>query len=291
MVVPKVLVGKVLVGNHDVITAGHPGFMRTYSRIREKYFWPTRKKDVAIHVKRCEICAGKKNPPNQRCASLKPIVVNEPLEKVSMDFVSPLPRTKNGNQWSLVLSAGFTHWSVAYALPSSNAELVAQKLVEYVSIYGFPKELLGDRGANFRSSVVKRLSKLLDVKKTFTCSYRPQTNGMCEHLNNSLMDILALYSDSKQDNWDEHLDPLLMAYRTTPHSATEESPAFLMYGREFDTPADLEMRYPTCLTSDDFVDVRKNQLREAYAVVRNRVKLEQERQKKHHDFKAKLHSY
>ena len=194
-----------------------------------------------------------------------------------MDSVGPLPRTKNGNQWILVLSDNFTRCPVAYALPSSNAELVAQKLVEYVSIYGFSKELLTDRGANFISSLVKRLCKLLDVKKTFHCSYKPQTNGMCEHLNKSLMDILTLYSDSKQDNWDEHLDPVLMAYRTNPHSVTGESPAFLMYGREFYTPADLEMRYPTRLTSEDFVDVRKNQLRGAYAVVRNRVKLEQER--------------
>ena len=218
-------------------------------------------------------------------------MVNEPLEKVSMDFVCPLPRTKNGNQWILVLPDYFMRWPVAYALPSSKADLVAQKLVEYVSIYGFPKELLTDRGANFRSSLVKRLCKLLDVKKTFTCSYRPQTNGMCENLNKSLMDILVLYSGSKQDNWDEHLDPVLMAYRTTPHSVTGKSPAFLMYVREFDTPADLEMRYLTRLTSEDFVDVRKNQLREVYAVVRNRVKLEQERQKKHHDIKTKSHSY
>ena len=222
---------------------------------------------------------------------LKPIVVNEPLGKVSMDFVGSLPRTKNENQWIFVLSGYFTCRPVAYALPSSNAELVAQKLVEYISIYGFPKELLTGHGANFRSSLVKQLCKLLDVKKTFICYYRPLTDDRCEHLNKSLMDILALYSDSKQDNWDEHLDPALMAYRTTPRSVTGESPAFLMYSREFYDPADLEMRYPTSLTSEDFVDVRKNQLREACAVVRNRVKLKQERQKKHHDIKAKSHSY
>ena len=82
---------------------------------------------------------------------LKPIVVNEPLGKVSMDFVGSLPRTKNENQWIFVLSGYFTCCPDAYALPSSNAELVAQKLVEYISIYGFPKELLTDHGANFRS--------------------------------------------------------------------------------------------------------------------------------------------
>ena len=66
------------------------------------------------------------------------------LMKVSMDFVGPLPLTKNGNQWILMLPNYFTHWPVAYALPSSSAELVARKLVEYVSIYGFSKELLKD---------------------------------------------------------------------------------------------------------------------------------------------------
>ena len=38
VVVPKVLVGKVLVGNHDAIIVGHPGFMSAYTRIFSAHY-------------------------------------------------------------------------------------------------------------------------------------------------------------------------------------------------------------------------------------------------------------
>ena len=62
---------------------------------------------------------------------------------------------------------------------------------------------------------------------------------MVERFNRTLIQQLALFTTTRQDDWDEHLPYLLMAYRTSQHGATACSPALLMYGRELRAPVDL----------------------------------------------------
>ena len=60
LVVPLTERGKILVHCHE--EQDHPGFMRTYSKIRENYFWVSMKKDIARHCKNCKGCLGRKSP-------------------------------------------------------------------------------------------------------------------------------------------------------------------------------------------------------------------------------------
>ena len=68
---------------------------------------------------------------------------------------------------------------------------------------------------------------------------RPQSDGMVERFNRTLVPQLALFTANNQEDWDEHLPYLLMAYRESQHGATACSPALLMYGRELRGPVDL----------------------------------------------------
>ena len=52
--------------------------------------------------------------------------------------------------------------------------------------------------------------------------------------------MLAAYSDSNQANWDLYLPLVLLAYRTSEHSTTKNSPFELSYGREAKFPTDLD---------------------------------------------------
>ena len=159
--------------------------------------------------------------------------VGVPTERIALDILGPLPLSNEGNKYLLVGSDYFTKWPEAYSLPNQEATTVAEVLVkEFVSRFGVPRELHSDQGRNFESSVFQEMCRLLGIKKTRTTALHPQSDGMVERYNRTLATQLALFVDSHQKDWDQHVPLLLMAYRSAVHETTKCTPAKLMLGRD-----------------------------------------------------------
>ena len=280
-IVPKKMIGQILLKFHDNPLSAHPGFFRTYRKIQMSYFWPTMKSDIKRHVRLCKDCVRFKSAKPATKTPLKSIEAERPLQIVAMDFVGPLPKSDRGNQYALVLVDHFTRWPVVYAVEDTEAETVARLLRDFIHCYGCPEELLSDRGSQFTSELIKAMCKQLGVKKIYTCSFRPSSNGLNEHLNGTLFNAVKMYASKKPSTWDEYLDAVTFAFRTTPHSVTMHTPAFLMYGREVNSP--LDMKPPTRLYTEDYIKNMQNERQQAYALVKELVTKEQKRQKSYHD--------
>ena len=55
---------------------------------------------------------------------------------------------------------------LAYVTPNQTAKTIAKYLYQgYISIFGALARLLSDRGANFMSSVIEEMCKILSMKK------------------------------------------------------------------------------------------------------------------------------
>ena len=67
---------------------------------------------------------------------------------------------------------------LAYVTPDQTAKTVAKFLYGgNISIFGAPARLLSDRGANFTSSVIEEMCKILGVKQLWTMPYHPRLMG------------------------------------------------------------------------------------------------------------------
>ena len=89
---------QVLYEFHDVPSAGHVGTDKTRRAILQHYWWPHITADVIKYVQTCPACQMDK-PSNQVPAGLcQPLQLpRRPWSSVSMDFITQLPMTKNGN--------------------------------------------------------------------------------------------------------------------------------------------------------------------------------------------------
>jgi len=68
---------------------------------------------------------------------------------VAMDPCGPLPTTRAGNKYLIVLVECFSKWPVAFATKSlTSSEIYRGFCNNYVYIFGLPEELVSDRGAN-----------------------------------------------------------------------------------------------------------------------------------------------
>jgi transposase InsO family protein len=85
-----------------------------------------------------------------------------------------------------------TKWPEVFPARDQSALTIAKILVEHIVCrHGVPAELLLDRGANFLSGLLHNVNTLLGIKKTNTTAYHPQTDGLVERFNRTLLDMLA----------------------------------------------------------------------------------------------------
>ncbi|GFX96667.1 retrovirus-related Pol polyprotein from transposon 412 [Trichonephila clavipes] len=139
----------------------------------------------------------------------------------------------------------FTKWPEAYSIPDQEASTVAEVLVQQrLSRFGVPLQLHSDQGRNFDSAVCKRLCEILAIDKTTTTAFHPESDGMVERFNRTILNSLSLLVSSNQQDWDKKLPFLLLAYRSDVHETTVYSPSQMLFGRNIRLPADLLFSRP-----------------------------------------------
>ena len=103
------------------------------------------------------------------------------METIACDIMDALTQTDNGNVYILVNMDYFTKWVEAFALPNHTAQTVAKKRVtEWICRYGIPLHLHSDQDRNFESNLFQEMCNLLDIRKTRTTPYHPQSDGQVE---------------------------------------------------------------------------------------------------------------
>eukprot|EP00731_Ephydatia_muelleri_P004061 Em0002g237a len=215
--------------------------------------------------------------------------VERPLQRVAMDILGPLPETEKGNKYILVIGDYFTKWKEAYPLPNMEAMTVARHLVsEFMCRFGVPEQLHSDQGRNFESGVIKGICELLQVRKTRTTPYHPQSDGMVERFNRTLLNLLSLSVSENERDWDVKLPVLLFAYRTSVHETTGVTPFSMMLGREARLPEDLIYGLPVGGApvpqgGREYVEHLKKAMQNAYKSIRDEAWKEMQHQKNVYD--------
>ena len=223
---------------HDSLMSGHLGADRTVNKVLAEFFWPGIQADVRRFCRSCDICQRTTAKGKTRKVPLaKMPVIDEPFRRVAVDLVGPLqPATDRGNRYILTLVDYATRYPEAVALKGIETEQVAEALVEIFCRVGVPREMLTDMGAQFTSSLMTEVSRLISLKQLSTTPYHPMCNGLVERFNGSLKQILKRLCAEKPKDWDKYLGAVLFAYRDVPQESLGFSPFELVYGRSVRGP-------------------------------------------------------
>ena len=178
------------------------------------------------------------------------------MEKVCIDILGPLPLTRQKHKYILVITDIFTKWTEAVPLPDQEARTVTKAFVDtFVSRFGTPLQVHSDQGRNFEAKIFQEMCTYLQIEKTKTTSLRPQANGSVERFNRTLINMLSMYCQNDQTQWDEYLQQLMMAYRASVNSSTGKTPNMMTLGREAVVPMQAIIGKPTLDDDDDSSDV------------------------------------
>ena len=112
-------------------------------------------------------------------------------------------------------------------------ETIAQALMErMILIHGPPKKLLSDNGTEFKNGLTDRIYQLMGIKRKLTTPYHPQSDGMVERFNRTLLRMLTNYVEPDQKNWDLLLGYVIYSYNTVNSSKYGVSPFEIVYARK-----------------------------------------------------------
>ena len=166
-------------------------------------------------------------------------VVSEPFSRIAMDIVGPLPRSRSGNRYVLVVCDYGTRYPEAVPVRTIDAVTVAEELMKLFSRVGIPREILTDQGSNFQSQLLRELYRLLHIDALLTSPYHPQMDGLVERFNQTLKSMLKKTASEEGKDWDRLIPLLLFAYREVPQESTGFSPIEMLYGRDVRGPLDI----------------------------------------------------
>ena len=172
----------------------------------------------------------------------------------------------------MLIGDHFTKWYEAIPLPDQRAETTADVLLNHwICHFECPHSIHSDQGHNFESDIFQQFMRRLEINKTRTTSFHPQSNAVIGPMNRTMLNMLSKCLDQKQSDWSTLLPFVLMAYRSSVHASTGFTPYFLVFGHEMSLPLDLlyklpERSEPSSLNKQ--VLERQEAIRKAFELIR-----------------------
>ncbi|GKD71660.1 putative reverse transcriptase domain-containing protein, partial [Tanacetum coccineum] len=198
--------------SHNSKYSIHPGSDKMYQDLKSLYWWPNMKADIATYVSKCLTCAKVKTEHQKPSGMLQqPEIPVWKWERITMDFVSRLPRMPSGYDTIWVIVDRLT--KLAHFLPKKKANSM-EKLTQL-----YLKE-------------IKALGTNLDM----STAYHPQTDGQSERTIQTLEDMLRACVIDFGSSWDRHLLLVEFSYNNSYHASIKAAPYEALYGRKCRSP-------------------------------------------------------
>ncbi|GJU03199.1 putative reverse transcriptase domain-containing protein [Tanacetum coccineum] len=191
---------------------------KMYYDLRDLYWWPGMKRDIAEYVSRCLTCSKIKAEHQKPSGFLQqPEIPEWKWEKLTMDFITKLPKSSSGYDTIWVIVDRLT--KSAHFLPireDYKTEKLAKIYVnEIVARHGVPVSIISDRDGRFTSHLWQALQR----RALWT-----------------LEDMLRACVMDFGGSWDTHLPLIEFSYNNSYHTSIKCAPFEALYGRKCRSP-------------------------------------------------------
>ncbi|KAL6421182.1 hypothetical protein ACFW04_013735 [Cataglyphis niger] len=158
--------------------------------------------------------------------------VDAPWTVVAADIMGPLPASKSGFAYLLIMQDLFTKWVECCPLRKANGKKIREAIEDLIiNRWGTPRVLLTDNGTEFINRDLKAFAEEHEIAHTTVPPYHPQANPV-ERVNRVLKTMITAFIEQDHRDWDLHLAEFRFAYNSAYHTSLQATPAFLNLGRE-----------------------------------------------------------
>ncbi|KAD6453180.1 hypothetical protein E3N88_07885 [Mikania micrantha] len=264
----------------------HPGADKMYKDLKEYYWWPGMKKDIALYVGKCLTCSKVKAEHQKPSGMLQqPEIPQWKWEQISMDFITKLPRTSGGYDSIWVIVDRLT--KSAHFLPIREdfkmEKLAKLYITEIITRHGVPMSIISDRDSRFTSRFWQSMQKALGTRLDLSTAYHPQTDGQTERTIQTLEDMLRCCVVDFGGSWDNHLPLIEFSYNNSYHTSIKCAPFEALYGRKCRSPVCWAEIGESQITGPEIIQETTDKI----AQIKDRIKSARDRQKSYADNRRK----
>nr|ABA97145.1 retrotransposon protein, putative, Ty3-gypsy subclass [Oryza sativa Japonica Group] len=274
----KELKDLILTEAHQTQYSIHPGSIKMYQDLKEKFWWVSMRREIAEFVALCDVCQRVKAEHQRPAGLLQPLQIPEwKWEEIGMDFITGLPRTSSGHDsiWVVVDRLTKVAHFILVHTTYSGKKLAELYLAIIMCLHGVPKKIVSDRGSQFTSKFWQKLQEELGTRLNFSTAYHPQTDGQTERVNQILEDMLRACALDFGGAWDKSLPYAEFSYNNSYQASLQMAPFEALYGRRCRTPLFWDQTGERQLFGTEVL----NEAEEKVRAVRERLRIAQSRQK------------
>nr|GEY59218.1 putative reverse transcriptase domain-containing protein [Tanacetum cinerariifolium] len=224
-----------------------------YLDLKKLYWWPNMKADITTYVRKYLTCA-KVKAEHQRPSGLlqQPKIPVWKWERITMDFVTKLPREQSGYDSIWVIVDRLT--KSAQFIPV-NEKFKTKKLAQ---LY---------------------LKEIVWTSLDMSTAYHPQTDGQSERTIQTLKDMLRACMIDFGSGLNKHLPLAEFSYNNSYHASIKAAPFEALYGRK--------CRSPVCWSEVGDAQLTRPELIRETTQIKNRLLAARSRQKSYVDVRRR----
>ena len=231
LVIPEVYVNSYINYFHNKI-GSHEGITRTISRMKNYVYWIGMEKSVKKYINNCHSCKVSK-PSHLGSNKVGEFPqVNNVYERIHMDILGPLPRSRKGFKYLLVAVDTFSHWVFIKPLRKKDTDTVTEAFKEeLIKRDIIPETVVIDKGKEFDSQKFKDMCDEYEINSYFCSPYHHASNGLVERMNLQIENALRCLLSENKGSWDNYVDQIENSLNTAMHGTVGYTPYEVVHGR------------------------------------------------------------
>ena len=230
--IPEKYIPTVLYQYHTPLLAGHPGVIKLYDTIKQRYYFPGMFNLVREFVECCLECQsmkGKNDGPRVQYARIP--LDTRTMARMSMD-IKEMPESELGFRHILVCVCEFTNWMKTIPLADQKAQTIAMALYFKICCeYGTPKAIICDEAPAFQSVALQEYFRALNIQPIYISPLNHGSNRSERYIR-TLNDIITKCLVGTGSNWPLYVPSATFAMNCQVSQVTGFSPFQMVFNKQ-----------------------------------------------------------
>ena len=150
---------------------------------QKKQHWRGMRKDIRSFIERCPCCQKLNRVKIRNNINPFTLASTNVMERIAIDTIGPIEEGQEKHKFVIVIIDAFTRYTKLYPAESTKAEHALPAMLDWISQFGCPSEIVSDNGTQFVNKLIEAFTQAAGIEHATIHAYSHEENGIVERAN------------------------------------------------------------------------------------------------------------